>query len=176
MGAEQDHGEIVRSGQAKTLSSLVPGALDSAQLRLGAVFHSLRPCADRLVSRTADLGADCVGDVVGLEHACERGVIRESSGQLVHRPACSGLITREIGPGWSVRVVILAVAAVFAASSMFSWVAYLLFCRWLVGQSRDPSSLREAAVAARAFRGAAPAAIAQGIAKLAGGYWRRGGS
>jgi hypothetical protein len=71
-------------------------------------------------------------------------------------------------------VVVVAIAAVFAVSSLCSWIAYLMFCRWLVEQSKDSSSLRDAAIAAKAFRAAAPAAIARSVAKLASSLKRDG--
>jgi hypothetical protein len=75
-------------------------------------------------------------------------------------------------------VVELGLAATLAVAlvPLLSWLAYLRFCRWLVSQSKDPSSLRHAAVAAKAFRGAAPAAVAQVFVKLAGLMRRSAGS
>jgi hypothetical protein len=72
-------------------------------------------------------------------------------------------------------VVVLGVVAILAvASSTICWIEYLRFCRWLVAQEKDASCLRDAAVAARAFR--APAAVAQVLAKLVGLMRRSGGS
>jgi NADH:ubiquinone oxidoreductase subunit 2 (subunit N) len=59
------------------------------------------------------------------------------------------------------------VAAIFAVTSLLGWVYYLRFCKWLVHYSRDSSSLRDAALVARAFRAAVPMAVAQGLARLA---------
>ena len=47
-----------------------------------------------------------------------------------------------------------------------AWVAYLLFCYRLVIRTSDSASLKHAAVAARAFGSAAPAAIAQAVTRL----------
>jgi hypothetical protein len=88
----------------------------------------------------------------------------------LRRPGC-----REIGPGWSLSVVVIAVAAVFAVSSLLSWISYLRFCRWLVGQSKDPASLRDAAIAARAFRSSPSSALGQGLARIASALRRPDG-
>ena len=73
-------------------------------------------------------------------------------------------------------VVELGVAAivVVAVVPLLSWLAYLRFCRWLVSQSKDPSCLHDAAVAAKAFRASAPA-VAEVVAKLAALMRRSGG-
>jgi hypothetical protein len=34
---------------------------------------------------------------------------------------------------------------------LLAWIAYLIFCRYLVNTTKDPASLKYAAVAARAF-------------------------
>jgi hypothetical protein len=82
---------------------------------------------------------------------------------------------REIGPDWSLSVVLIATAVCAASvSSLLSWISYLRFCRWLVSQSKDPASLRDAAVAARAFRPSS-SALAQGLARLASTLGRKGG-
>jgi hypothetical protein len=62
----------------------------------------------------------------------------------------------------------LGVAAIVAVAvvSLLNWLAYLRSCRWLVNQNKDPSCLHDAAVAAQAFRAAAPAAVAEVVAKL----------
>lgn len=67
-------------------------------------------------------------------------------------------------------MVTLGIAAVIVVTAVpfLSWVAYLLFCCWLVGKSKDPASLRDAAVAARAFRVAGPSAALSAFAKLVG--------
>jgi hypothetical protein len=56
--------------------------------------------------------------------------------------------------------------AILAVTSLAGWIAYLLFCKFLVKHTNDSTSLRDAAVAAKAFRAAAPAAIAQAAARL----------
>jgi hypothetical protein len=63
-------------------------------------------------------------------------------------------------------VVVLVVAIVVAVIPLLAWIAYLLFCCFLVNKTNDPASLKHAAVAARAFRGAAPAALAQALGKV----------
>jgi hypothetical protein len=68
-------------------------------------------------------------------------------------------------------MAILIVLGVISVTSLAAWLAYLSFCRWLVGQTRNAEDLKHAATAARAFRGAAPAAIAQTLAKLIS-LWR----
>jgi len=90
----------------------------------------------------------------------------------------SGPTPGRLGLAGVFQVVVVAVAAILALSSLAGWVAFLLFCRWLVRQSRDPASLRDAAAVAKAFRASGPAAVAQGLARLAGllrrspGPWR----
>ena len=58
------------------------------------------------------------------------------------------------------------VLGVIGLTPLAAWLAYLLFCRWLVKQTHNAEDLKHAANAARAFRGAAPAAIAQVLVKL----------
>ena len=72
-------------------------------------------------------------------------------------------------------MVVVAVAAILAMSSLTGWIAFLLFCRWLVRQSNNPASLRDAAVVVRAFR-AGPAGIATGLARVAGLLRKSAGS
>ena len=55
-----------------------------------------------------------------------------------------------------------------ALSSLAGWVVYLLFCRWLVRQSNDPKSLRDAAVAARALRSTSVTPAVRSLARLVG--------
>jgi hypothetical protein len=45
-------------------------------------------------------------------------------------------------------------------------LAYLSFCRFLVRQTKNSASLRDAAIAAKAFRAAAAAAVAQMASKI----------
>ena len=63
--------------------------------------------------------------------------------------------------------VAVAAILVVALVPLLRWLAYLRFCRWLVSRSNDPSSLRDAAVAARAVQDSTLAALAQAVAKLA---------
>jgi hypothetical protein len=63
-------------------------------------------------------------------------------------------------------VVLLIPVAVLAVTSLLAWIAYLLFCRYLVNKTNDPASLKHAAVAAKAFRVGAPAAFAQALGRL----------
>lgn len=58
------------------------------------------------------------------------------------------------------------VAATFAVTSLVGWIGYLLFLRFLVKHTNDPASLRDAAVAAKAFRTA-------GVSLLAAALMRR---
>jgi hypothetical protein len=53
-----------------------------------------------------------------------------------------------------------------AASPLLAWLAYLRFCRFVVTHTNSSASLKAAAVAARAFRSAAPAVIAEIRTKL----------
>jgi len=76
--------------------------------------------------------------------------------------------TSYIQPGIPVVTLGIAAVIVVAAVPFLSWVAYLLFCGWLVGKSNDPASLRDAAVAARAFRVPGPSAAPPALAKLVG--------
>jgi hypothetical protein len=73
---------------------------------------------------------------------------------------------RESGSRWECIVVLIPVTAILAVTSLASWIAYLVFCKFLVTHTNDSTSLRDAAVAAKAFRAAAPAAIAQAVARL----------
>jgi hypothetical protein len=61
--------------------------------------------------------------------------------------------------------IILGISIV-AFTGLAAWWSFLSFCRWLVSKTNNAEDLRHAATAARAFRGAAPAAIAQVLAKL----------
>lgn len=50
------------------------------------------------------------------------------------------------------RLVALFVPViVLAVTSLLGWIAYLIFCRYLVSTTKDPASLKYAAIAARAF-------------------------
>jgi hypothetical protein len=64
-------------------------------------------------------------------------------------------------------MAIFIILGIVAFTPLAAWLAYLGFCCWLVKFTKEGDSLRHAATAARAFRGAAPAAIAQVLAKLA---------
>lgn len=68
--------------------------------------------------------------------------------------------------GWERLVAVLISAIVLGGLSFLSWIAYLIFCAFLVRRTGDAASLRHAATAARAFRAAAPAALAQAVARL----------
>jgi hypothetical protein len=63
-------------------------------------------------------------------------------------------------------VVLLAVALIFAVTSLLAWRDYLRSCRYLVNKTNDPASLRHAATAAKAFRAGAPMARAQAPGRL----------
>jgi hypothetical protein len=65
------------------------------------------------------------------------------------------------------------VPAVAAAALVVCWLAYLLFCRWLVRHTDDPASLEHAATAARAFPFGRLPEAARG--RLAGGDRKRKG-
>jgi len=76
------------------------------------------------------------------------------------------LIRPGVRAGWERPVAVLVVAIV-AVTSFASWIAYLLFCRFLVLHTNDPASLRHAAAAARAFRSGVPSALVQAAARIA---------
>ncbi len=63
-------------------------------------------------------------------------------------------------------MVVIVMTANLAVTSLLAWLAYLLFCYRLVIRTSDSASLKHAAVAARAFGSAAPAAIAQAVTRL----------
>jgi hypothetical protein len=67
---------------------------------------------------------------------------------------------------WERMMVAVAAMAILAVTSLTGWIVYLRFCRFLVSHTNDSSSLRDAAIAAKAFRGAAPSAVAQVVAKM----------
>jgi hypothetical protein len=46
---------------------------------------------------------------------------------------------------------VVPVATVIAAAVVLGWVAYLVFCGWLVNKTGESKSLLDAAVIARAF-------------------------
>lgn len=52
-----------------------------------------------------------------------------------------------MGYGW-----VIGGGAIVAAAGLLRWVAWLLFCRWLVSETGDSASLRDAARAARGYR------------------------
>jgi hypothetical protein len=51
---------------------------------------------------------------------------------------------------------------------LLAWVCYLLFCLFLVKYTKTSSSLKDAAVAARAFRAPGPGVVAQMVARVLG--------
>lgn len=63
-------------------------------------------------------------------------------------------------------MALVVATTIIAITSLVGWLAYLRFCRFLVKHTNDSSSLRDAAVAAKGFRGAAPSAVAQAVARL----------
>lgn len=67
---------------------------------------------------------------------------------------------------WECVVIVIVLAAIVAVTSLLAWLAYLLFCYRPVIRTSDSASLKHAAVAARTFRSAAPAAIAQTLIRL----------
>lgn len=81
--------------------------------------------------------------------------------------SCGGL-GRETGSQWVGDVVAVVLVAVLAVTSLLAWIAYLRFCRFLVKYTKGSSCLKDAAVAARAFRAAGPAAVAQAAARVFG--------
>jgi hypothetical protein len=72
-------------------------------------------------------------------------------------------------------MAILFVLGVIMLTPLAAWVAYLVFCRWLVKETHNAEDLRHAANAAKAFRGAAPAAIAQVLIKFISLWHGKGG-
>jgi hypothetical protein len=64
-------------------------------------------------------------------------------------------------------MAVLIVIGVVALSPLAGWIAYLRFCRWLIKQTNQAEDLKHAATVARAYRGAAPTAVAHVLVKLA---------
>jgi hypothetical protein len=62
-------------------------------------------------------------------------------------------------------IVAIIMAAILAGASLLAWIAYLHFCRFLVKFTNSSASLRDAAVAAKVFRAAGPAAMAKVIGR-----------
>ena len=48
-------------------------------------------------------------------------------------------------------MALLLPVAILAGTSLLAWIAYLIFCRYMVNKTNDPASLKYAATAARAF-------------------------
>jgi hypothetical protein len=65
-------------------------------------------------------------------------------------------------------MAVLVLLAVAAICPLLAWVAYLLFCWSLVKRTNSSSSLKDAAVAARAFRAAGLMSVAQVVARAIG--------
>jgi hypothetical protein len=63
-------------------------------------------------------------------------------------------------------MAVLVLGAIVALTPLACWIAYLLFCHYLVKTTKDAASLKHAATAAQAFRGGAFAGFAQALGKL----------
>jgi len=60
----------------------------------------------------------------------------------------------------------IVLTAIPAASPLLARLACLRFCRFAVTRANSSANLKDAAVAARAFRSSAPAAVAEILSRL----------
>ena len=77
------------------------------------------------------------------------------------RSEAAAVLVRGSGLRWERPVLVIIVMAIFVLFSFLSWLGYLSFCRFLVRQTKNSACLPDAAIAAKAFRAAAPAAVAR---------------
>lgn len=63
-------------------------------------------------------------------------------------------------------LILYIAVGILAGTPLLSWIAYLLFCLWLVRNTKDPTSLQYASMAANAFPSFALASVAQASVKM----------
>ncbi len=62
-------------------------------------------------------------------------------------------------------IVVIAVS-IPSFMALVAWVCYLRFCRFVIKHTNDPASLRDVAIAARAYRAAGFAQLGQALGRM----------